>query len=148
MAASKTTSLFKNLVVPAIISLVIFLVLTFLLAPLWRRYRARYSQYLPLDALSQHTSSLRHRFAHRFAALTPLATFLAGPRAVFAHGAQTQSSASVSDLDDAEELDEIDEVAWRSIQQHVFTVTVPDTTRRLSRDLEEGFMDDSDQELD
>lgn len=58
------------LIVPAIISLALFLVVTFAVLPLWRRYRNRYSQYLPLDSLSSSGASLRDRIANRLASLT------------------------------------------------------------------------------
>ena len=51
----------QTLIVPAVVSLILFLVSTYLLLPLWRRYRQRYSNYLPLDTISDHTSSFRHR---------------------------------------------------------------------------------------
>ena len=47
--------------IPAVISLILFLVSTYALIPLWRRYRARYSQYIPLDRISDHTSTIRGR---------------------------------------------------------------------------------------
>lgn len=56
----------QTLVVPALISLIIYLVLTYLVRPLWTRYRTRYS-YIPvplapsLDSISSRTSSLRAR---------------------------------------------------------------------------------------
>ncbi|EQL01679.1 hypothetical protein G6O67_003029 [Ophiocordyceps sinensis] len=140
MASSDTTlSLAKTLVVPAVISLVIFLILTFVLVPIWRRYRNRYAQYLPLDSISERTSSLRHRIMGRFAGFGPFATFI-GDRNVFA-----PNSALDDEADDGEELDEVDEDVWRAIERHVPAVQ-SDNTQRLSRDLEEGFMDDSDEE--
>ncbi|KAK4193098.1 hypothetical protein QBC35DRAFT_482620, partial [Podospora australis] len=56
-----TFSAIKTLIVPALISLIIFLVFSFVLFPLWQRYRNRYSQYLPLDTISNGTSSIRAR---------------------------------------------------------------------------------------
>lgn len=56
----------QTLVVPALISLILYLVLTYLVLPLWTRYRTRYS-YIPvplapsLDSISSRTSSLRAR---------------------------------------------------------------------------------------
>ncbi|PHH81007.1 hypothetical protein CDD80_4311 [Ophiocordyceps camponoti-rufipedis] len=118
----------KTLVVPAAISLVLFVFLSLVLLPIWRRYRSRYGQYLPLESLSERTSSLRHRIIGRLPSLGPLATFLSGRTVIM-------------NLDDGEELDDVDEEMWRAMERHVPTA---DSTRRLSRDLEEGFMDDSD----
>ncbi|PNY27733.1 Uncharacterized protein TCAP_02352 [Tolypocladium capitatum] len=136
--APTSLPLFKALFVPAVISLLIFLVLTFVLAPIWRRYRNRYGQYLPLDSISDRTSSLRHRIVGRFAGFNPLATFLSARQVVFAHGA----------ADDGEELGDVDEDTWRrAVDSHVPSAQL-ESSRRLSRDLEEGFMDDSDEEPD
>jgi hypothetical protein len=33
--------------------------------PIWRRYRNRYSQYLPIESLSERTSGFRHRIQGR-----------------------------------------------------------------------------------
>lgn len=49
------------MLIPALISLAIFLVSKFVVVPLWRRYRQRYSQYLPVG-ISSHTMGLRDRF--------------------------------------------------------------------------------------
>ncbi|KAJ6438296.1 hypothetical protein O9K51_08888 [Purpureocillium lavendulum] len=168
-AMGSSLSLFKTLLVPAVISLVIFLVLTFVLVPVWRRYRNRYSQYLPLDSISDRTSSLRHRVLGRFSSLNPLAHFLsARQQVVFASGgAAGAGGESGADDEDGEELGDVDEATWRAIERHVPSVHTPDSTRRLSREyahtdycvphdelpltcnsLEEGFMDDSDDEPD
>ncbi|KAM4056393.1 hypothetical protein HRG_003309 [Hirsutella rhossiliensis] len=136
---ASTLSLAKTLFVPAVVSLVIFLLLTFALVPIWRRYRNRYAQYLPLDSISERTSSLRHRIMGRFATFGPLATFIGGRNVAFA------PNSVLDDEADGEELDDVDEEIWRAIERHVPAVQ-PDNTRRLSRDLEEGFMDDSDDE--
>ncbi|KAK4093636.1 hypothetical protein Purlil1_1970 [Purpureocillium lilacinum] len=144
-----SASLFKTLLVPAVISLIIFLFLTFVLVPVWRRYRNRYSQYLPLDSISDRTSSFRHRILGRFSSLNPLAHFVSGrQQVVFASGGAGTGAESGADDEDGEELGDVDEATWRAIERHVPSVHTPDSTRRLSRDLEEGFMDDSDDEPD
>ncbi|CRK20891.1 hypothetical protein BN1708_017830, partial [Verticillium longisporum] len=45
------------LIVPAVISLILFLTLTFVLAPLWRKTRERYGQYVPVHAIQSSTLS-------------------------------------------------------------------------------------------
>ncbi|PFH63069.1 hypothetical protein XA68_18206 [Ophiocordyceps unilateralis] len=138
---ASTVSSVKTLLVPAVVSLVIFTFLSFVILPIWRRYRARYGQYLPLNSLSERTSSLRHRILGRLPSLGPLATFLSGRTVVLAPNFVIDA-----DLDDGEELDDVDEHVWRTIERNVPAAAHPDSTRRLSRDLEEGFMDDSDEE--
>ncbi|KAJ5753753.1 uncharacterized protein N7511_007906 [Penicillium nucicola] len=44
-------------------TLTIYLLTTCLILPIFRRYHARYSQYLPLHNISAHTLSLRDRIA-------------------------------------------------------------------------------------
>ncbi|KAF2764742.1 hypothetical protein EJ03DRAFT_355491 [Teratosphaeria nubilosa] len=56
---------FKALFLPALVALALYALLSFALLPLWRAHRARYSQYIPLDTLSQRTESLRERWKRR-----------------------------------------------------------------------------------
>ncbi|RGP62005.1 hypothetical protein FSPOR_9560 [Fusarium sporotrichioides] len=130
-------SVIKTLIVPAVISLLLFILLTYVLIPLWRRY-ARYSQYLPLDTLSSHTSSLRERITARVAAWRSNRDVAFASDDGFDDGL---------DDDDGEELGNVDEATWRQMEADTRAAR-PDNARRLSRDLEEGFRDDSDDEPD
>ncbi|KAM0297938.1 hypothetical protein ACHAPM_009219 [Fusarium culmorum] len=129
-------SVIKTLIVPAVISLILFILLTYVLIPLWRRY-ARYSQYLPLDTLSSHTSSLRERITARVAA------WRSNRDVAFASDDGSDDGIG----DDGEELGNVDEATWRQMEADTRAAR-PDNARRLSRDLEEGFRDDSDDEPD
>ncbi|EKJ72640.1 hypothetical protein NXS19_008815 [Fusarium pseudograminearum] len=131
-----TMSVIKTLIVPAVISLLLFILLTYVLIPLWRRY-ARYSQYLPLDTLSSHTSSLRERITARVAA------WRSNRDVAFASDDGSDDGIG----DDGEELGNVDEATWRQMEADTRAAR-PDNARRLSRDLEEGFRDDSDDEPD
>ncbi len=51
----------QTLFLPAIVAFLIFVVLTFVVVPVWQHYRNRYSHYLPIDTLSSQTVSLGHR---------------------------------------------------------------------------------------
>ncbi|KAK3325644.1 hypothetical protein B0H66DRAFT_599797 [Apodospora peruviana] len=136
-------SVIKTLIIPAVISLIIFLVSTYLLIPLWRRYRNRYSQYLPLESISNGTSSLRARVQNGIAGLMVPSTWRQRlqDRLVVADSNEDADY----DSEDGEELGVVDEPTRRGVlgrsQQHSV-----DDTRRLSRDLEEGFRDDSDED--
>ncbi|CVK88176.1 hypothetical protein FPRO06_06814 [Fusarium proliferatum] len=132
-----TMSVIKTLIVPAVISLILFILLTYVLIPFWRRY-ARYSQYLPLDTLSSQTSSLRQRITSR------IATWRSNRAVAFA--SEDVSDDGLED-DDGEELGSVDEDTWRQMEADT-RAAQPDNARRLSRDLEEGFRDDSDDEPD
>ena len=129
--------------IPAVISLLLFLVSTYVLIPLWRRYRARYSQYIPLDRISDHTSTIRGRVQDALARwVVPAAwrwQFVPRDRLVVA-GAGGSGSADLDLSSDAgfssdgEELDIVPAAAHR----HAFSLDArgepPDTTRRLSRE--------------
>ncbi|KAK2749421.1 hypothetical protein FQN57_006355 [Myotisia sp. PD_48] len=55
------TGAVQTLFFPAIISLTLYIAIVFAILPFIRRYRQRYSQYLPLNTISSRTSSLRER---------------------------------------------------------------------------------------
>ncbi|KAH7008478.1 hypothetical protein EDB80DRAFT_438009 [Ilyonectria destructans] len=136
-----TISVIKTLIVPAVISLILFVLLTYLVIPAWRRYRNRYSQYLPLDSLSSQTSSLRQRITDRLASIPFPTRWRPQGNLVFVGGDISD------DEDDGEELGDVDDETWRAMENDA-QARQPDNTRRLSRDLEEGFRDDSDDEPD
>ncbi|KAI3530576.1 hypothetical protein CABS01_08797 [Colletotrichum abscissum] len=140
-----TMSVIKTLIVPAIISLILFLVSTYVALPLWRRWRSRYSQYLPLDTISTSTVSLRHRVQNAFARMMVPSTWRrnAHERLVIATDASEDGYSS----EDGEELGEVGEDTRRALTEDARRDR-HDSTRRLSRDLEEGFRDDSDDEDD
>ncbi|KAM3511077.1 hypothetical protein MY11210_005251 [Beauveria gryllotalpidicola] len=125
----------KVLIVPAAISLALFLIVTFAVLPLWRRYRARYSQYLPLDTLGSASSSLRDRITARLAALTLPSTWRRD------RGRFAAATGGDDEEDDAGE--ELGRVGERVTAGFAVTGFGSDTVR-LSRDLEEGFIDDTD----
>ncbi|KAL2263027.1 hypothetical protein VTK26DRAFT_8552 [Humicola hyalothermophila] len=139
-----TVDAVKTLFAPALISLIIFLTLTYVLVPFWIRYRNRYSQYLPLDTISNSTSSIRSRIQGLFARfmMPPLWRARASERVVVAERTSFDS-------EDGEELGDVYEsTARRGVDQQRGNSTA-DNTRRLSRDLEEGFLsDESDRETE
>ncbi|WQF86537.1 hypothetical protein CDEST_11551 [Colletotrichum destructivum] len=140
-----TMSVVKTLIVPAVISLILFVVSTYVLIPLWRRWRSRYSQYLPIDTISTSTVSLRHRMQNGIARLMVPSTWRrnAHERIVIAADASDDGFTS----EDGEELGEVGEDTRRALAEDARRGR-HDSTRRLSRDLEEGFRDDSDDEDD
>ncbi|KAI1283605.1 hypothetical protein F5Y07DRAFT_394510 [Xylaria sp. FL0933] len=141
-----TLSVIKTLFIPAVVSLVLYLVLTYLVVPLWRYYRNRYSQYLPLDTISTQTTSLRIRMQNAVARWIASSSRwrLRGRERV--NVADDESDVGFSS-EEGEELNEVDEdrrhaLSLDTSHQHA------DSNRRLSRDLEEGFRDDSDDDDD
>ena len=69
----------QTLFLPALAALVVFVLFTFVIVPIWQHYRNRYSHYLPIDTLSHQTLSLRDRMqsslSHFFARATTTTTW-------------------------------------------------------------------------
>lgn len=158
--------------VPALIALALYLVLHFALVPLYRRHRARYSQYLPvhtqnpLSSLSTSTSGLRARIS------ATLLLLLVPPRwAEWRYARQAGGRVhNAADDDDNTDDEEMGEDLEFDMEQHLahddarerrrrdgLSLSIDargrgshghDTAsdRRLSRELEEGFADSSDDE--
>lgn len=135
----------QTLVVPAIISLIIFLLISYLVVPLWTRYRGRYSTYVALETISTRTSSLRQYVRSALAGLFIPSSW----RAEYERSRQTVSARDGTDHeewdDEGEELFEVDDNRREALSLDARRGR-DDDGRRLSRDLEEGFKDDSDDE--
>ncbi|KAI1391451.1 uncharacterized protein F4822DRAFT_186251 [Hypoxylon trugodes] len=131
MAAS-TLSVVKTLIIPAVISLLLFLLSTYVLYPLWHHYRTRYSQYLPLDTISNHTSSLRSR------AQDAMARYLIPSRWRFNARERVMSGDDASDLgfssEEGEELDDVDDDRRYGLSLDTHNPERTDSMRRLSRE--------------
>jgi hypothetical protein len=137
----------QTLIVPAIISLILFLLLTYVIIPVWKRYRARYSQYLPLDSITEQTSSVRQRigaFFSRYIRPYDWSQNYIGTLHVQNNDANLDG---LFDEDEGEELSDVDEHRRLALSLDARR-SGGDDDRRLSRDLEEGFRDDSDEEAD
>ena len=137
----------KTLVVPAIISLILYLLVSYLIVPVWKRYRGRYSNYLPLDTISTRTTSFRQRIQGALARYLLPSSW----RSDFGRNRYTASAqdgnGSDFDEDDGEELYEVDDNRREALSLDARRGR-DDDGRRLSRDLEEGFKDDSEDEDD
>lgn len=155
MLTIRTQSLF----LPALIALALFLVLTYVLVPAYRRHRLRYSNYLPVSnswqsSLATSTSTLRQQ------ASDALLTFLlpsrwaewrfrryASQRGRVVDAEGERGDEEMGDLSDDTDIDDDDLVLGRrdavSLDQRGVGI---DSNRRLSRELEQGFRDSSDEE--
>ena len=120
----------QTLAVPAIISLILFVVSTYVLYPLWQRYRNRYSQYLPLDTLSSQTSSLRARLQNGLGSLLLPSAWRQRARDRLVVGGDTGSDVDY-DSDEGEELGAVDESRRRALESRGTSI---DSNRRLSRE--------------
>ena len=132
--------------IPAIVSLLLWFIVSYGVIPAWRQYRDRYSHYLPLNAISTHTTSFRQRLQNALAKYLVPSSW----RRRFGRDRATASAqdGSGSDFDDeeGEELDDVDDHRREALSLDARRGR--DDARRLSRDLEEGFKDDSDDEDD
>ncbi|KAI0893325.1 hypothetical protein F4806DRAFT_499167 [Annulohypoxylon nitens] len=142
-----TLSVVKTLIIPAVISLILFLLSNYLIVPLWRHYRTRYSQYLPLDTISNHTSTLRGRIQDVIARWLVPSRWRFNSRDRVVIGADDASDIGFSS-EEGEELDDVDDDRRHALSLDTHIPVHTDSIRRLSRDLEEGFRDDSDEEDD
>ncbi|KAI1405938.1 hypothetical protein F4819DRAFT_482088 [Hypoxylon fuscum] len=142
-----TISVVKTLIIPAVISLILFLLSTYLLVPLWRHYHARYSQYLPLDRISNHTTTIRGRIQDAIGRWLVPSRWRFNERGGLVSGADDASDIGFSS-EEGEELDDVYDDRRHALSLDTHHIERTDSMRRLSRDLEEGFRDDSDGEDD
>ncbi|KAJ5204017.1 uncharacterized protein N7498_004896 [Penicillium cinerascens] len=132
-----SSSFAKTILIPASIALTVYLVFSFLVIPFFRRYHQRYSQYLPLHTISAHTLSLRDRMADAL-----MRFFLPSS---WRRGAHLADHDNISiDEDEGELMVGMGMNAARREALERRRSTAAEAESRLSRDLEEGFMDDSD----
>jgi len=131
-----TASVLGTLIIPAAISLGIYLLLSYVAVPLWQRYRGRYSRYLPLETITTSTTTLRDRIGNAFARYITPSTWRERAGG-FSIGAGAGS-------DDGEELFDVDDRRREALS--LDARRGQDSEGRLSRDLEEGFRDDSEDE--
>ncbi|EXJ79771.1 hypothetical protein A1O3_08054 [Capronia epimyces CBS 606.96] len=172
MAGSGLLKFARTILLPMFISAVLYLVIFHALLPLYRRHRARYSQYLPLQSsslLSSHLpealqpSSLRDRLSTLFLRLFLPSTWAFRDRfrrreSVVNADAELfdeESGEAMVGFDVQERSRRRDGMERQLANMNAATRTVSrsadpgsDSNRRLSRDLEEGFRDDSDDEGD
>ncbi|KEZ39939.1 hypothetical protein SAPIO_CDS8908 [Scedosporium apiospermum] len=139
-----TINAIKTLIVPAVISLIIFLTSRFVIVPLWRRYRQRYSQYLPIDTISNHTMTLRQRLQGAYSGMLAPTWRRRFRSRVVVGGDEEVVSDDEYTSEEGEELADVDVESWSSAAHGGSRTDIPSSDRRLSRDLEEGFRSESD----
>ncbi|PSN60241.1 hypothetical protein BS50DRAFT_640315 [Corynespora cassiicola Philippines] len=151
------THFLKTIFIPLFLAAILYVLLAHVILPFVRRHRSRYSQYLPM-ASSATTSttaaaSWRTRISDALYNLFVPTSWAAlrGRRVVDGSGAAGGPHGSEDDsLFDDEEgegmvgFDPIDERRREALEQR--RSLVGDDDRRLSRELEEGFKDESDEE--
>ncbi|KAK5132494.1 hypothetical protein LTR08_009040 [Meristemomyces frigidus] len=135
--------LVKALLLPAVIAAVIYLLLAYLLIPLYRQHRERYTQYLPLDTITSHTSSLRSRVGDAITNMI-LPASMRWRREVVVDGGLGEDLAFGEEEGESMIGFDVGQLP-RGRDERGGRVEI-DTQRRLSRDLEEGFKDDSEED--
>jgi hypothetical protein len=169
---SEFLSFVKLLLLPLTISALLYAAAFHLLLPLYRRHRARYAQYLPLagaassgggDSGEGAATRLRRRVTSALLDFLPTFRF-AEPWLAPARGAASRARrrrrrgrvvVDAGEDDDYEDNadddvdvgdEELEDAVWDGgvVDRRVAPAALPlDRHRRLSRDLEEGFMDSS-----
>ncbi|KAI9785265.1 MAG: hypothetical protein M1816_000451 [Peltula sp. TS41687] len=142
----------KSILIPALISLTLYVVFSYLLLPFVRRHRHRYNQYVPLNSLAARTTSIRHRIYDGLIALLFPSSWFRGRdgRLGDDDGSERAGDEDEDDLlTDAEEGEsmvglELDAERREALERR--RGEFGEGERRLSRELEEGFRDDSDDE--
>lgn len=137
-----TTNTIQGILIPLFIALVLYLSATLLIVPFIRRHRTRYSQYLPMPTtLSTHAISWRTKLSDALYTLFVPSTWTRQP-VVHVHDDDED------EFDDEEGegmvgFDPIDERRREALEQRRSMV---EEERRLGRELEQGFKDDSEDE--
>ncbi|KAH8689672.1 hypothetical protein BGW36DRAFT_74597 [Talaromyces proteolyticus] len=138
----RSLDLVKTLAIPAVISLSLYLLFGYLIIPFFRRYHQRYAQYLPLNSISAHTSTLRERIADSLMHFFLPSTW----RLRLRRGGGEDNNDAISIFDEEGEhmaAMDIDAARREALEARR---SASEAQMRLSRDLEEGFMDDSEEE--
>ncbi|OKL56940.1 hypothetical protein UA08_07913 [Talaromyces atroroseus] len=152
------SSLDMTLIIPALISLAIYLLFSYLIIPFFRRYRQRYSQYLPLSRISAHTLPLRERIGDALMHFFLPSTWRLRRHQVVVgtEGDESPDGNSRHRRDNSDSISIFDEEGENMADMNYMSEarrealearrSTSDAQVRLGRDLEEGFMDDSDEE--
>ncbi|EMC96442.1 hypothetical protein BAUCODRAFT_122446 [Baudoinia panamericana UAMH 10762] len=142
------SDIFKVVLLPALIAAAIYVSLAYILVPLYRQHRARYSQYLPLDTISAQTSTLRSRLSDALTRMIlPSSMRWRGEVVVDARAGEDELAFGEEEGESMVGFNVTrmqrgrDEMGGRVADEL-------DSQRRLSLELEQGFKDDSEEDDD
>ncbi|KAF2203683.1 hypothetical protein GQ43DRAFT_461366 [Delitschia confertaspora ATCC 74209] len=140
----------KTMLIPLFVSLLLYFTLTHIALPLYRRHRSRYSQYNPLPTFTSSLPSL--------SASTPFRQRLSDALRNLFFPSTWRQPRHIEGHNDEDHFDdgqgegmasfEIDERRREALEQRRSMMGEEDSGRRLSRELEEGFRDDSEDEVE
>ncbi|KAF2734911.1 hypothetical protein EJ04DRAFT_512201 [Polyplosphaeria fusca] len=139
----------KTIFIPLFLAAILYVLLALIVIPFVRRHRTRYSQYLPMPVdVSATTVSWRTKISDALANLLLPSRWTSGRRRVV-DGSGENNDDELFDDEEGEGMigfDPIDERRREALEQRRSIMGEED--RRLGRDLEEGFKDESDDEAD
>ncbi|KAF2183861.1 hypothetical protein K469DRAFT_480896, partial [Zopfia rhizophila CBS 207.26] len=140
----------KTIFIPLFLAALLYVLLAYVILPFVRRYRSRYSQYLPmpssLEGVSSGTTSFRNRMSDALYNLFVPSSWARQRRRVVDGSRGEHNEDELFDDEEGEGMigfDPIDERRREALEQRRSMMGEED--RRLSRELEEGFKDDSDE---
>ncbi|OAG01792.1 uncharacterized protein CC84DRAFT_1046480, partial [Paraphaeosphaeria sporulosa] len=137
--------LVKSLLVPLVLAAILYVALAYAIIPFVRRHRTRYSQYLPMPAgVAQSTASWRTKISDALTNLFVPSSWLRGRRVIVDGSGGEHAEEDLFDDEEGEGMvgfDPVDERRREALEQRR---SMMEDDRRLSRELEQGFKDDSD----
>ncbi|KAF2855133.1 hypothetical protein T440DRAFT_514171 [Plenodomus tracheiphilus IPT5] len=138
------TQFFKAIFVPLFLAAILYVLLAFLILPFVRRHRSRYSQYLPMPAgVPEFSASWRTKLSDALYGLFAPSAWRRDRTVIDGSG---QNDDELFDDEEGEGMvgfDPIDERRREALEQRR---SMMEEERRLGRELEQGFKDDSEDE--
>jgi hypothetical protein len=132
--------------VPLFLAAILYVLLALIVLPFVRRHRSRYSQYLPMPAsVPDLSASWRTKLSDALYNLFAPAAWRRSRRVVDGSG-EDHNDDELFDDEEGEGMvgfDPIDDRRREALEQRR---SIMEEERRLGRDLEEGFKDESDDE--
>jgi hypothetical protein len=134
------------MLVPLFLAAILYVLLALIVLPFVRRHRSRYSQYLPMPAnVPDFSVSWRTKLSDALYNLFAPSAWARSRRVVDGSGGD-HNDEELFDDEEGEGMvgfDPIDERRREALEQRR---SIMEEERRLGRELEEGFKDDSDDE--
>ncbi|KAF2688728.1 hypothetical protein K458DRAFT_275370, partial [Lentithecium fluviatile CBS 122367] len=135
----------KSLFIPLFLAAILYVAIAHLILPFVRRHRSRYSQYLPMSTgVAETTASWRTRISDALFNLFVPASWVQRRFVVDGSNGDHNDDELFDDVEGEGMVgfDPIDERRREALEQR--RSMMGEDERRLSRELEEGFKDESD----
>jgi hypothetical protein len=142
-----TNAALQSLLLPLVFAAILYLALAHAIIPFVRRHRSRYTQYLPMPAgVAESTASWRTKISDALTNLFLPASWARGRQVVVDGSGSEHHEEDLFDDEEGEGMvgfDPVDERRREALEQRR---SMMEEDRRLNRELEQGFKDDSDDE--